>query len=91
MATTTFMMYVARTFDAFISIRALVIKSALSKLVAADELGRLFSIVGIIEAIAKYVFVSSYSLIYQNTLNTWPAAFYFVSFIFLVITATLFA
>lgn len=91
MATTTTMMYVARTFDAFISIRALVIKSALSKLVEADELGRLFSIVGIIEAIAKFVFVSAYSLIYKNTLDTWPAAFYFVSFIFLVITAILFA
>lgn len=91
MATTTAMMYFARTFDAFISIRALVIKSILSKIVATDELGRLFCIIGIIEAFGKFVFVSVYSLIYSNTLDTWPAAFYFFSFIFLVITALLFA
>lgn len=89
-ATTLSMMYVARTLDAFISIRALVIKSILSKYVNADELGRSFSIIAIIEAIGKFVFVSLYSVVYENTLETWPAAFYFVSFIFLVITAILF-
>lgn len=84
------MMYIARTFDAFISIRALVIKSILSKYVNADELGRSFSIIAIIEAIGKFVFVSLYSFVYENTLESWPAGFYFVSFIFLAITAILF-
>lgn len=84
------MMYVARTFDAFISIRALVLKSILSKYVEQDELGRSFSIIAIVEAIGKFVFVSLYSIVYENTLDTWPAAFYFVSFIFLAITAVLF-
>lgn len=41
-AKTLLMMYVARTFDAFISIRALVLKSILSKYVEADELGKMF-------------------------------------------------
>lgn len=90
MATTSVLMYIARTFDAFISIRALVIKSILSKLVDSDELGRLFSIIAIIEAFGKFVFVSIYSLIYEHTLDTWPSAFYFLSFIFLVLTALLF-
>lgn len=90
LATTISMMYVARTLDAFISIRALVIKSILSKYVNTDELGRSFSIIAIIEAIGKFVFVSLYSVVYENTLETWPAAFYFVSFIFLVLTAILF-
>lgn len=84
------MMYVARTFDAFISIRALVLKSILSKYVESDELGRSFSIIAIVEAIGKLVFVSLYSIVYENTLETWPAAFYFASFIFLVMTAILF-
>lgn len=83
-------MYIARTFDLFISIRALVIKSTLSKYVDADELGRTFSIIAIIEAIGKFVFVALYSVVYENTLESWPAAFYFFSFIFLVITAILF-
>ncbi|XP_055321169.1 uncharacterized protein LOC129577699 isoform X2 [Sitodiplosis mosellana] len=90
-AETLVMMYFARTLDAFISIRALVIKSILSKFVDADELGRSFSIIAIIEAIGKFVFVSLYSVVYESTLENWPAAFYFVSFIFLVITAILFA
>lgn len=83
-------MYIARTFDLFISIRALVIKSTLSKYVDADELGRSFSIIAIIEALGKFVFVALYSVVYENTLENWPAAFYFFSFIFLVITAILF-
>lgn len=85
------MMYFARTLDAFISIRALVIKSILSKFVDADELGRSFSIIAITEALGKFIFVSLYSVVYESTLENWPAAFYFVSFIFLVITAILFA
>lgn len=89
-ASTLSMMYVARTLDSFISIRALVIKSILSKFVNADELGRTFSIIAIIEAIGKFVFVALYSVVYENTLETWPAAFYFVTFIFLAITAILF-
>lgn len=90
LATTISMMYVARTLDAFISIRALVIKSILSKYVNADELGRSFSIIAIIETIGKMIFVALYSVVYEYTLETWPSAFYFVSFIFLVITAILF-
>lgn len=90
-ATTTFLMYVARSFDAFISIRALVIKSILSKFVDPEELGRSFSIIAIIEAICKMIFVSLYSEIYVNTLESWPGAFYFATLIFFIITAVLFA
>lgn len=90
MATTLTMMYIARTFDAFISIRALVIKSILSKYVNSDELGRSFSIIAIVEALGKFVFVSMYSIVYEQTLDSWPAAFYILSLIFLVITAVLF-
>lgn len=53
-------------------------------------LGRIFSIIGIIEAFAKFVFVSTYSLIYKSTLETWPSAFYVCSFLCLVVTAMLF-
>lgn len=89
-ATTAAMLYVARTFDAFISIRALVLKSILSKFVEADELGRSFSIIAIVENLAKFVFVFLYSVIYETTLESWLGAFYFASLIFLAITAILF-
>lgn len=84
------MMYIAQTFDAFTSIRALVIRSIISKLVEADELGRTFSMLAIIESIDRFIFLSFYSIIYEQTIETWPGAFYFVSFLILVITAVLF-
>lgn len=90
LATTITMMYIAQTFDAFTSIRALVIRSIISKLVDADELGRTFSMLAIIESLDRFVFLSFYSIVYERTLESWPAAIYFISFIILMITACLF-
>jgi len=90
LATTGTMLYVARTIDMFISVRALTIKSVLSTFVDPEELGRIFSIIGIIEAFGKFVFVSIYSIIYEETLETWPSAFYMCSFVCLLVTAFLF-
>lgn len=84
------MMYIAQTFDAFTSIRALVIRSIISKLVEPDELGRTFSMLAIIESIDNYVFTSFFSIVYERTIASWPGTFYFVSFVILVITACLF-
>lgn len=52
--------------------------------------GRIFSIIGIIEAFGKFVFVSGYSLIYKNTLETVPGAFYICSLFCLILTAAFF-
>lgn len=84
------MLYVGRVFDSFVTIRGLVVRSVLSKFVEPDELGRSFSIIGIIEAIGKFIFVFIYSNIYENTLETWPGAFYFATFITMIITIVLF-
>lgn len=62
-------------------------KSGLS---SQKKTGRIFSIIGIIEAFGKFVFVSTYSLIYKNTLETWPSAFYVASFLCLALTTVLF-
>lgn len=114
-------MYVARSLDMFVSVRALTIKSTISTFVEVEELGmlthiigsimiyvcvvdhnsyiavlylmfagRIFSIIGILEAFGKFVFVSWYSIIYEETLETWPSAFYMCSFVCLVVTAVLF-
>lgn len=88
--TTSVMIYVGRVFDAFVTIRGLVVRSVLSKFVDPDELGRSFSIIGIIEAIGKFIFVFVYSTIYENTLETWPGAFYLATFIAMIATIILF-
>lgn len=80
-------LYIARTVDMFVSVRALTLKSIISVFVDSTELGRIFSIIGIIEAFAKFVFVSVYSLLYQYTLETLPSAFYLCSFFCLLIVA----
>lgn len=84
------MMYIGRTVDMFVSVRALTLKSIISTFVENAELGRIFSIIGIIESFAKFVFVSSYSIIYKFTLETWPGAFYIVSCFCLCVTTVLF-
>lgn len=89
-ATTSTMLYVARTIDMFVSVRALTLKSIISVFVDSTELGRIFSIIGIIEAFAKFVFVSVYSLIYKYTLESLPSAFYICSFFCLVVVAVMF-
>jgi len=90
-ATTSLMLYIARTVDMFVSVRALTLKSIISTYVDSAELGRIFSIIGIIEALAKFVFVSIYSLIYKYTLESLASAFYICSFFCLVIVAVMFA
>lgn len=90
-ASTSTMLYVARTIDMFVSVRALTLKSIISVFVDSTELGRIFSIIGIIEAFAKFVFVSVYSLIYQYTLETLPSAFYLCTFVCLVVVAVIYS
>lgn len=83
-------MYAARTVDMFVSVRAVTLKSIISTFVDNAELGRIFSIIGIIEAFGKFVFVSTYSIVYKVTLDSWPSAFYMVSFLCLSVTTVLF-
>lgn len=89
-ATSATAMYAARTVDMFVSVRAVTLKSIISTCVESAELGRIFSIIGIIEAFGKFVFVSTYSIVYKNTLDSWPSAFYLVSFLCLAVTTVLF-
>lgn len=89
-ATSAATMYAARTVDMFVSVRAVTLKSIISTFVDSAELGRIFSIIGIIEAFGKFVFVSTYSIVYKNTLDSWPSAFYMISFLCLAVTTILF-
>jgi hypothetical protein len=68
-ATTTFMFYLGTTVDIFLSTKAIAIKSIISKAIQPDELGRIFSVLGILESVATFIFPSLYSYVYLVTVE----------------------
>lgn len=48
LSTTTLMFYIGTTIDLFVSTKAVAIKSIISKTIPAQELGKIFSVMGII-------------------------------------------
>lgn len=89
-AVTTFMFYVGTTVDFFVSTKAIAIKSIISKIIHADELGRIFSILGILESVATFFFPSIYSYVYLQTVESFIGAIYFLSEFLFLLTLILF-
>lgn len=89
-AATSLVFYIARTFDIFYGLRALVIKTILSVFVDANEIRRTFSIISALEAITLYSLSKAYTVIYARTKETWPAAYYFVTILVLIVCACCF-
>lgn len=89
-AVSTLWMYAARLCDMFVSVRVLTLKSITSVVVESDEIGKVFSIMGILESLGRSFFVPVYAIIYERTLATWPSAFYVFSFVILVLAAILY-
>ncbi|XP_063700608.1 lysosomal proton-coupled steroid conjugate and bile acid symporter SLC46A3-like [Culicoides brevitarsis] len=84
-AHSTFMAYVGVTVDFFYYVRYFIIKSMISKLVDGNEIGRVFSLLGITENLDSIIFVPIYAVIYYHTLDILPGAFFLFSNIFLLI------
>lgn len=89
-AVTTFMFYFGTTVDIFVSTKAIAIKAIISKLIEADELGRIFSVLGILESCAAFVFPSLYSFVYLKTVESFIGAIYFLSEFLFLLTLILF-
>lgn len=89
-AVTTFMFYVGTTVDIFVSTKAIAIKSIISKIINADELGKIFSVLGILESVATFIFPSLYSFVYLKTVETFIGAIYFLSEFLFLLTLVLF-
>lgn len=89
-ATTTFMFYFGTTTDIFVSTKAIAIKSIISKAIQADELGRIFSVLGILESVATFFFPSIYSYVYLLTVDSFIGAIYFLSEFLFLLTLVLF-
>lgn len=89
-STTTLMFYTGTTIDLFVSTKAVAIKSIISKTIPSSELGKIFSVLGIIDSIDAFIFPSIYSFVYLHTVETFIGAFYFLSEFFFVLTLIMF-
>lgn len=76
------MIYSAGTVDIFFHVKYVAIKSMVSKLVEQNELGRVYSVLGVTENIDSIIFTPIYSLIYYKTLDYIPGAFFLFSNVF---------
>ena len=65
-------------------------KSIISRNVHTDELGRIYSVLGIMDAFDLFLFPYIYSAIYIDTVDTFPGAIYLFSEIFLIPTLIIF-
>jgi MFS transporter, PCFT/HCP family, solute carrier family 46, member 3 len=84
------MFYAGTTFDIFVSTKAIAIKSIVSKIIPATELGKMFSVLGIIDSIDALIFPSIYSFVYLNTVETFTGAIYLLSEFFFILTLIMF-
>jgi MFS transporter, PCFT/HCP family, solute carrier family 46, member 3 len=74
----------------FLSTKAIAIRSIISKTIPEAELGRMFSVLGIIDSLDAFIFPSLYSFVYLKTVDTFIGAIYFLSEFFFVLTLIMF-
>lgn len=86
----TTIIYVAGGVDMFNSAPVVAIRSILSKIVAIDELGRIYTVMSVVETVINPLAIKVYVQIFTETLQTTPAAFYFLSIVLLIITIVFF-
>lgn len=84
------MFYIGTTIDIFISTKAIAIKSIISKKIPPQELGKIFSVLGILESLNRFVFPPLYSYVYLKTVDTFVGSIYFLSEGFFLLTLILF-
>lgn len=71
--------YLAATIEMFNSTRVIAIRSLLSKIVAADELGRIYSVMSVMETLINPISSIIYNQTYQETIQSFPGTFYFLT------------
>uniref|UniRef100_A0A336KPQ4 CSON013923 protein n=1 Tax=Culicoides sonorensis TaxID=179676 RepID=A0A336KPQ4_CULSO len=84
------MIYLAGGIDMFNSAPAVAIRSVLSKIVAVDELGRLYTVMSVLETLISPLSVKAYVKIFQDYLETKPGTFYFLTVGLLAVVILLF-
>ncbi|XP_039955232.1 uncharacterized protein LOC120771347 isoform X1 [Bactrocera tryoni] len=76
--------YVAGVVDMFVSLRVIAIKTISSSIVDGAELSKMYSIFGISEPIGQFIFPPIFSVIYQETVATFPGAIFLFGEVFYV-------
>ncbi|KAJ6643888.1 Proton-coupled folate transporter [Pseudolycoriella hygida] len=87
--TTTFMLYVAKTFDIFYGIPSLTVRSIVSTVVDNTEIGKIYSMMGVLENISQFIFVPIYTNIYKYTVDFFPNAYFICSFVVITFVSIL--
>ncbi|XP_028169939.1 proton-coupled folate transporter-like [Ostrinia furnacalis] len=60
------------------------VRSLGTKIVQPDQVGKMCSLIGFVEALLPVIYMPLYTKIYSNTINTFPGAFYIVGAIMTV-------
>ncbi|CAH2089529.1 unnamed protein product [Euphydryas editha] len=68
--------YIAPVIDFFGNTGSTVVRSLGTKVVQPDEVGKMCSLLGVVEAILPIIYIPIYSTLYAKTLETLPGAFY---------------
>lgn len=68
----------------FLGTRAIAVKSILSRFVAPDELGRVYAVLGIMDAFDGFIIPPIYSAIYIESVGKFIGAVYLFSEVFLI-------
>ncbi|XP_059607866.1 probable peptidoglycan muropeptide transporter SLC46 [Phlebotomus argentipes] len=82
--------YVGTVVDLFLGCRPIALKSIISTFVEPNEIGRVYSILGIMESLVQFIFPAMYSAVYINTLETFVGAIYLFGEVFFVPTLLIF-
>ncbi|KAK7872175.1 hypothetical protein R5R35_001737 [Gryllus longicercus] len=75
-ATTDWMIYLAPIVEILNGTSFIAMRSIISKLVPADELGKVNSLFGVCEALMPLVYGPMYSAVYTSTIHSLPGAFF---------------
>ncbi|XP_017776311.1 PREDICTED: proton-coupled folate transporter-like [Nicrophorus vespilloides] len=70
--------YMGAIVEMFNGTSFIAMRSIISKLVPPDELGKIYSLFGVSEALMPLVYGPMYSIVYRNTINYLPGAFFLV-------------
>ncbi|KAL1452655.1 hypothetical protein WDU94_006862 [Cyamophila willieti] len=77
-ANTPFFFYLGPFGDLFSGTALIAMRSIISKLTSAEELGKVMSVFMLCEGIAQMTYNPMYSAVYKATINTMPSSFFLV-------------
>ncbi|XP_031327782.1 uncharacterized protein LOC116159026 [Photinus pyralis] len=75
-APNTTIFYLGTIMESFSGTSYIAVKSLISKLVEPEELGKVYSLFGVCEALMPLVYGPTYTMLYKATINTLPGAFF---------------